>query len=303
VPPPLLQSADARALYVIVERMLAKRAEDRFVDAEALVAALKGQSTATPTTVRAPYTSPGDDVSDALYGTLSNGPRPAAALDRALAAGFEMLEQQRPRVDAGLEAGRRAIAEHAPRVRSLAGKGGDRMARVRVYAAANQRRFSGMLAAATLAGVGLYYSAHFALHHRSRCPSVAAAPSSNPPGDSSGAPVARHPFSLMIDDAGAIRQGGSAQVYYDVCGLEKGAGFTTRVTISKSESGLNRLFGRSVSPVTEKFEERAGGPAVRRHRTLDMAGMPGGSYWVNVVVTDEKNRRREEGTSLRVRGE
>ena len=214
-----------------------------------------------------------------------------------------MLKQQGPKVDAGLAAGKKALAHHAPRVRSLLGRLGDRIAPLRVYAFANQRRFVSMTTGVAVAIVGLYYSAHFALHHRSRCPSIAAAPATpNPVGDSNSASAARpRSFSLLVD-AGAIRQGGDAEVYYDVCGLEKGVGFTTRVTISKSESGLNRLFGRSAGSVTGKYEEAASGPATRRHRSLDMDGMPGGSYWVNVVVTDDKGRRREEGTSLRVRG-
>jgi hypothetical protein len=321
VPEPKLVSAEARSLYVIIERMLAKRAEDRFTDAEELVAALRGEIPVRPVSAyaapaafedAAPSTTP-------LYGTPSSGPSSAAALDRALEAGFDMLKQQRPRVDAGLEAGKRAIALHAPKVRSVVGQVGDeigeqiaripgrmaplrdRLAPIRDFALANQRRFVGMVAGIALASVGLYYGAHFALHHRSRCPSASATP--GPAGDSNPASAAKpRPFSLMVDDAGAIHQGGDADVYYDVCGLEKGAGFTTRVTITKSESGLNRLFGRSAGPVTGKYEESAGGPATRRHRSLDMDGMPGGSYWVNVVVTDDKGRRREEGTSLRVRG-
>jgi hypothetical protein len=143
-----------------------------------------------------------------------------------------------------------------------------------------------MVAGSAVVLSGLYYSAHFALHHRSRCPGGASP----------------HPFTLMVDDAGAIRQGGDAEVYYDVCGLEKGTAFTTRVTIARDESGLSRLLGRSPAPVTGKYEESAGGPATRRHRSLDMDGMPGGSYRVTVVVTDDKGRRREEGASLRVRG-
>jgi hypothetical protein len=75
------------------------------------------------------------------------------------------------------------------------------------------------------------------------------------------------------------------------------------VTITKNESGLNKLFGHAVAPVTEKFEESAAGPAIRRHRSLGMDGMPDGSYWMSVIVTDARGRRREDGASLRVRGE
>ena len=316
VPTPALATAEARSLYAIVERMLAKQADDRFVDAEQLVAVLTGAAPHVP--LSAPRVTSAMAEGAPLYGTMGSGPRSAAALDRALDAGFDMLKQQGPKVDAGLAAGKRAIAEHAPKMRSFIGRIGaangpkvrafaeglgDRIAPVRRYAAANQRRFAGLVAGAAVALTGAYYSAHFALHHRSRCP-VASVASQQPTGDSAvGSAAKPRAFSLMVDEAGTIRRGGDAEVYYDVCGLEKGTAFTTRVTIARSESGLSRLFNRTAGPVTGKYDESASGPATRRHRTLDMDGMPGGSYWVNVVVTDEKGRRREEGANLRIRGE
>jgi predicted Ser/Thr protein kinase len=296
VPHPVLATPEARALYAVIERMLAKRADDRFADANELVAALEGRIPMGGSSSAAAGTAP-------RYGTLSSGPRPAAALDRALDAGFGMLQQQRPKVEAGIEAGivasRRAIAEHAPKVRSLFGRAAGRIAPLRDWTLANRRRATTVAASASFGMVALYYAGHFALHHRSRCPAVNTSSSS---GDSGAAPSRPQPFTLQVDDAGAIRGGGDAEVYYDVCGLPKGTGFRTQVTITRNESGLNRLFGRSAGSVSGKYEETARGPATRRHRSLDMGGMPAGAYWVNVVVTDEKGRRREEGTSLRVRG-
>ena len=167
------------------------------------------------------------------------------------------------------------------------------------YAIANRRRTLWMLGGTVAATTALYWSAHFALHHRSRCPRVPVASVA----DSNGAAPKTRAFALMVDDAGAIRSGSDAEVYYDVCGLEKGATFTTRVTIAKSESGLDRLFGRGPAPVTQRYDESASGPSVRRHRSLDIDGMSAGAYWVSVTVTDEKGRHREEGTNLRVRGD
>ena len=292
VPKPVLATTEARALYAVIERMLAKRPDDRFADADELLEALAGRMPVPA----APRAAP-------RYGTATSGPRPAAALDRALEAGFDLLQQQRPKVeagiDAGLEASRRAIAEHGPRVRSLLGRAADRVAPALAWAGANRRRATTLLAGTAVGIVAVYAAAHFALHHRSRCPAVPAASAS---GDSGAAPTRPQPFTLEVDDAGAIRRDGDAEVYYDVCGLAKGAGFRTQVTITKSESGLNRLFGRSAGSVSGRYEETARGPATRRHRSLDMDGMPAGAYWVTVVVTDEKGRRREGGASLRVRG-
>jgi hypothetical protein len=327
VPRPVLATMQEEALYVIIERMLEKHPDDRFADAEHLIAALNGQVVSGAMGGRAPSVPA---TGGPLYGTLGNGPRSAAVLDRALEAGFAMLKQQQPRMDAGVAAGRRAIAEHAPRVRSAVGQLGSaiaggiagaparlapmaariapmrarmasvaaRIAPLRAYALANPRRAVGMLAVIAGVAVGAYFSLHFALHHRSRCPAASTVSAAT----DSQVTLLRRPFTVMVDDGGVVRSGSDAEVYYDVCGLEKGTAFTTRVTITKNESGLDRLFGRAAAPVTEKYEDSAGGPATRRHRSLDMDGMPGGSYWMSVTVTDARGRRREDGASLRVRG-
>ena len=309
VPPPALTSAAARSVYVIVERMLAKEADDRFASAEELLAALAGRNhggSVRASTPLAPSAAHAVASDASPYGTLNSGPRSAAALDRALEAGFEMLKQQRPRVNAGLAATKRAIATRAPQIRSLPGRLIELAAPIRSYASANRRRFFGVTIGTAFTFTGLYYGAHFAIHHRSRCPAISVTESGKRGVGAPGieTPAAKAPsFSLKMDEVSPIRQNGRADVYYDVCGLDKGTGFTTRVTISRTESGLSRLFGRSVGPVTGKYEATARGPATRRHVTLDMDGMPGGAYWVTVLVTDERGRQRDEGTSLRVRTE
>ena len=304
VPQPSLVSPAAWSLYAVIERLLAKQPEDRFTDADALIAALQAKDSVAASSMRPTQAAPvAAGSTEPLYGTLSSGPRSAAALDRALEAGFELLKQQRPAVDAGLAAGRRAIKTNAPKVRDFAGRVAERLAPMRTRMLANPRRTLRAVAGMAVLSVGAYYAAHFGLSHRSKCPSVAASPTLALGGDSGGAAAKTRPFTLMVDDAGSIRSGGDADVYYDVCGLEDDAAFTTRVTIARQESGLSRLFGRSAGPVTARYEESASGPAERRHRTLDMDGMHSGSYWVSVTVTDAKGRRREEGASLRVRGE
>jgi hypothetical protein len=104
----------------------------------------------------------------------------------------------------------------------------------------------------------------------------------------------------MLDAVGTQRRAGTLDVYYDVCGLEGGTAFTTSVSVSKTESGLKRLLGTSVEPVRVTYDETAPGPATRRHRTLDFAGMPAGSYRLLVVVADPEGRRRSKATEFRV---
>jgi hypothetical protein len=95
---------------------------------------------------------------------------------------------------------------------------------------------------------------------------------------------------LLIDEIGSNQQG-DLDVYYDVCGLEKGTDFRTRISVVKNESGLRRLIG-GVSPVTESFDESANGPATRRHRTLSFGAMPAGAYTLFVSVTDPGGNRQ-----------
>ena len=109
-------------------------------------------------------------------------------------------------------------------------------------------------------------------------------------------------FTLLVDAIGANKQGTNLDVYYDVCGLEDGATFTTHVAVSRSTSGLKRLLGAGVQPIALSYDEKAGGPAVRRHRTIAFSDMPAGSYSLDVVVLDEKGRRRQRVVEFQVPG-
>ena len=102
-----------------------------------------------------------------------------------------------------------------------------------------------------------------------------------------------------MDAVNTISAGGSVDVYYDVCGLEKGIPLTTRIAVAKNESGLRRLFG-SVAPVIVTYDETARGPATRRHRTLDLGALPAGSYTLALTVSDDQGRRRERSIDFRI---
>jgi len=148
-------------------------------------------------------------------------------------------------------------------------------------------RFWYLIAGVTILSFSSWYGARFALKHRSRCPAVA---SSDADLDAAmRRPVTRR-TSLLIDEIGSNQQG-DLDVYYDVCGLEKGTDFRTRISVVKNESGLRRLIG-GVSPVTESFDESANGPATRRHRTLSFGAMPAGAYTLFVSVTDPGGNRQ-----------
>ena len=292
VPRPSLTSSEEHALYAVIERMLAKDPGDRFQNTDELLAALKnaGEGIATASNSS---TAPVDaDATAALYaGGDNSGPRPSAALDKALAVGIQLLREQEPRVKAGIAAGTRFAQTHAPHIRSAADQlvrtAGGGAARASARARAMSPRFWYLIAGVTILSFSSWYGARFALKHRSRCPAVAEADAGL---DEAMKPPVTRRSSLLIDEIGSDQQG-DLDVYYDVCGLEKGTSFRTRISVVKTESGLRRLLG-GVSPVTESFDESANGPATRRHRTLRFDAMPAGAYTLFVSVTDPGGKRQ-----------
>ncbi|MDB4879835.1 MAG: hypothetical protein JWL60_1281 [Gemmatimonadetes bacterium] len=299
-------SAEERQLYAIIARLLAKTPEERFQTAEALVEALA--SHAMPERTHAARSS-----APTAYSPLTEAPRSSAALDSALAAGVELLRQQRPRVDAGLAAGRRFVEANAPRVKSAAVQAGEagaraaaltieeaapRVNRALAFASGHRRRFSVMTAGALVLLAGSYYAVHFATMHRSRCPQADAGPADSV---ASTAPARARAPAVLLDDVGRIDVGSDLDVYYDVCGLPAGS-YRTRITVVRNSSGLQRLLGRSSEPVSQTYDERSSGGPLRRHRTIDMDGREAGTYTLGVVVTDEKGRRRERYGQFQLTG-
>ncbi len=291
VPRPTLNSTKEHAVYSVIERMLAKDPGDRFQSTDDLLAALEnaGEGIALAS-VSAGARSDADATITVDTAADNSGPRSSAALDKALAVGIQMLREQRPKLKAGIEAGSRFAQTHAPRFRTATDQAAravrDGAVQVSGRARTASPRFWYLAAGAAMLSVGSWYGAHFALKHRSRCPAVAETRDLD-----LDAAVRRTggQMTLLVDRIGSDNRG-NLDVYYDVCGLEKGTDFRTRLSVSRNESGLRRLLG-GISPVTETFDESASGPATRRHRTLDFGAMPAGSYTLVVSVTDGSGKR------------
>jgi predicted Ser/Thr protein kinase len=296
-------TADERALYAIIARLLAKAPEARYADAQALTDAL---SRSTSAGAPAPHAAPvRGDAKKAGYAPVAEAPRSSAALDAAFAAGLGFLEQQKPKVRAGAAAGRRFVEANAPRVKSAMAQAGQASAQAaelavvgatpRVQSALafvrkhRRRIVQGGGAVVVLVTLTTGVTRFIAATH-SRCP--VSAPASS--GDSAGAGTAKPAaFAVLVDPIGQVRQGSDVAVYYDVCGLTGGA-FQTRLTVVRESSGFQRLLGKGTEPIAMTFDETASGPALRRHRSLDLGSRPAGTYTLGIVVTDEKGRRREK---------
>ena len=320
VPRPRLASAEERALFFVIERMLAKRREDRYQTAEELTGALQALGSAATSAARGARPDPDatefqTDVAQQMpVDPHDSGPQPSPALAAALRAGVEMLWQQGPRVEARVVAGREFLQAKTPHVRSgvarairsahnavsrLAGKLVNGVLAIVVRLRTLGLRFWLPTAAIGMTAIAAYYTLHFVTMHRSRCPELNASTAATPLGD------AAHPgrprgFSILADAVGTQPGGSDLDIYYDVCGLEEGTAFSTRVSVVKNESGLRRLFGSSVEPIVVSYDETARGPATRRHRTLSFEAMPPGSYTMDIVVIDGSGRRREKDLEFQV---
>jgi serine/threonine protein kinase len=311
VPRPEIASGgtdEERQVYAVIERLLAKDAHGRYDTAEQLIVALaSGATGASARTSDADRTRP---VPQQDF--IGRAPQSSAALDSALDAGIDLLRQQKPRVEAGLAAGRRLVDANAPRVRhaaeqgaraaggALAGLGAalaPRLAMVAAWVRARGAKFWLRGGAGILACWIAYAGVHHALLQRSRCPAVTAGPGVGDfvPG---GVPSKR-PFSVLVDHPGNLRQGSSFDVYYDVCGLDAG-NVRTQITVMKTESGLRRLLGGSVDPISLGFDETVSSARMRRHHSVDFGQMPAGLYRLYVVVTDGRGRRRESDVDFSV---
>jgi len=137
-----------------------------------------------------------------------------------------------------------------------------------------------------LASVGLVWGGRTALHlavmHQSRCPAEVTAP------------------SVLLDPIGSRSLGSHLDVYYDVCGLAKGTPYTVEVALSRKAGGIGGLFGGRDRPLAVTYDEKAHGPATRRHRDIALPQIDPGSYTLAVTVTldDGQELRREHEVQL-----
>ncbi len=308
VPRPPLdhESVETRRVYDVIERMLAKDPGDRLQSAEDVIAALEagGSRDVRPRT-SAPATAPTQ--------ALGRAPASSAVLDSALDAGIELLRLQRPRLesamDAGLAAGRRIVDANAPRVRSAAARADDariqmgsalapRLAKLDEWRRARTPSFWKRAGGVTVAACVAVLLARHALLMRSRCPASPTGPSGA--GDSSASMAAARTFDVRVDAPRTRVLGRDVDVYYDVCGLDAGS-VRTRLVVTKQESGLKRLFN-AVDPVAVSFDDDVSGPRTRRRRSIAMDAMPSGAYTVDLVVRDDRGRRRAASADFHLSG-
>ena len=298
LPRPPLATAEERELFAIVERMLSKSPDDRFQTADELIAALGAPSAASdrpssagtlPSGVAPARALTPTRVSPAVTGWPEPKVRPPAGADRLRAA-----------VDALLARARRAARSGEPALARATGIARASLGRADRAIRTRSRRFWALALGSLSLTIGGWYAVHFATMHRSRCPAPAVTATSTRLTDGSADPAAATPapLLLLVDAIETRRPGSDLDVYYDVCGLEQGASFTTRLSVRRSGFALPGFRGGSI---TESYNDRAGASGARRHRELEFGDMAAGSYTLAVEMTDARGRRRERRVEFQVR--
>jgi protein kinase-like protein len=322
VPRPALETAEDHALYAVVERMLAKHPEDRFRDADELIAALGGREVVVatgehrrwsptpapfPAAERPAPTAP--VAAPSPFGTYE-GPQPSPALDAAIEASVQLLKRHKPNlrvVGAAARRGIQSVASLGGSVRRVFQRGASVAApgaRGTLGSATQQLRRAGMwmkrsltsrgstvsMASAFIIAVAVLTFSAFrmtsgASHNESRCP----------PGV---AMDGTRPFGVLVDSIGSTPQGADMTVRYDVCGLNDGAPIKTRVTVARTDGGRKAAADR----MQATFDDSAIGSGTRLHHVVPVGALPAGSYRLTVLVIDDRGRRRNNESTLHISG-
>lgn len=318
LPRPVLENEQDEAFYAIIERMLAKHPEDRYRDADELIAALGGRDLLltgerrwAPTPLPSAVATLGANATRPLDAPASpvvtgEGPQPSPVLDAAFDASVRLIKRQRGNlaeafagirgmlrggraIRARLVAAREAMGAKLPGLRqwwqSLAHRlqGAMRFLGARITARGN----TVWIASAFVIAVGVLAVTAFrasASRNQSRCPTGVAMDGTRP-------------FGLLLDPVESMVPGSTLDVRYDVCGLTAGTKYKVRLSVLRAE-GSRRAIEKD--RVTENVDDTSNGPGMRRHQPMATAALPAGSYRLVVVVTDERNRRREREIPLRI---
>jgi predicted Ser/Thr protein kinase len=320
IPRPTFANADEESLYNVIERMLAKKAENRFQTANDLILALGGEVTgpiladASGKLTRALVT-PTLPMTTPLPMTIRTRLRRMGPQQRMAWGGGAVLAvvatiilaatlgRRTPPVAKDTTAARPAVASTAGAgaSTSVATQSGDTSSAARVTPA-------GALASATAtkqgaaATKGTTTSGAAPLHTTSSLSSVSSRASTRTTAGSAASSQSRCPratgsaatqiMSVLVDSIPQQTTGGTLDLGYDVCGLTQNAPFSADFMIRKvDQSRLRRLVRNTVKPLEITVPEVASGPRSRKRRSIPLAGLPAGSYTLDVTVTDSKSRK------------
>jgi len=305
VPRPTLTTPEQWQIYGIINKMLSKKAEDRYQNADELLVALGAEVSSPTLKAAAPQriskmvkTEVIDTTSMKLFWQQSTWYRTAESnlarigirmwhvaagvVTAVVATVLLLITQSNIRANAIQDSTRAAeakrVADSARLVETARtdsinrAKIADSVAKALAAAAAKAR--AAQLAAAKK-------SAPAARETFSRCPAN---------GSKELTKMYTEP-ALLVDSLPSYAQGDTLNLKYDVCGLKAGTAFTTEITLRRlRQNRLGRVLGGGQNPVKKTFPDAATSARTRRTRpfALDVATGP---YAAEVVITDAQGRK------------
>jgi serine/threonine protein kinase len=281
LPEPTLDNDEARQLYPIIARMLAKRPSDRYQTGNELIAALGGQ-TSDPSLVSTMLTSPGLMAPTEVMPT----PKPWSI------SRWRMLSRTRKIVWSTV--GVAAVATVFAVVITPAKDGN----------AENRDGIVGSPGSATNAAASPLVPGP-ADSTRKSSDSAAVPPKPKGPSDRAAAILAYNKlksacptrrdtnvttpeirFAVMLDPVADRARAETMSFSYDVCGLAKSQPFTAKFVLTKDEG---RISFRPQGPIAEDAPPNTtNSPRSRERFTMRTAGASAGSYTLDLIVINAK---------------
>jgi hypothetical protein len=269
VPKPDLRGEDEQALFAIIEKMLAKKPEDRFQNADHLIAALGGEVTSTSQTLvagisplRLPAVEPTEIIDTGARSLLRNVRKHWLAW----AAGVAIVA-----VGAG---GYVVFAESRS---ATSGSRGGSLSSVTKTTLPPVRLTPGATAP------------------------PAATRTAPPPEPFSKCPKPSRSFALLVDNVAPRAAGAPLKFSYDVCGLAANAPYTGDIVVRPMNvNAFRRLMGGAPQEVKAAILENAISTRSRRSKTVDISALPPGDYSLSVAIRDAKSRYKETRREFRI---
>jgi serine/threonine protein kinase len=291
LPEPTLVSDDARQLYTIIARMLAKKPDDRYQDGNELIAALGGTISDPSLASQMMISSPG------LMAPTERMPTPKPwSLSR-----WRMLSRTRKvvwstvafaAVATGLTI---ALDLRAGDVTPPPGVDGNASPAPANASAPKPPLVAGPVVT-TLSAVD---SAKLAPKPSQRALAILAAnklPSKCPKRDTlaTSKPIA---YDLLVDSIVDRKEGTSLPVSYDVCGLAAGSPFIAHFTLNKLNQ-KNPL--RRQGPIEANAPASAGSTRSHERYSLDISKASAGTYRLDVMIVDQNKRQLVKSREFRI---
>jgi serine/threonine-protein kinase len=286
LPRPDLVSDEEWALFAVIERMLSKKADDRFQSADDLIVALGGH-VSEPTLVSKSLPSmlvaaqPTEIIPTPTFGLKMKrfwtqdwrSWAGASAIVMGAMMVFMITSMRGGNATAAVDsAGAPGTKIVAPVVGSSTGT--TTAAQRATDSAAATKSVSGTTTRPAPRQTGTTKTAD-------ATPLSTAAPS-RPSGPPSKCVARPSEFHILLDSVANQRRGTRLPVRFDVCGLAEGTRFTAEVQFRKRSR-----FGGGVTHRVN-FPDEASGSRERRIRVIDLAPLSPGDYYLDLRVTNER---------------